>query len=302
MSEFFKSPEVAKKSLDNLVEEISEIQNKKHGEILNLDSSIKMEGFESVSGFDVEKDKSRVLKQEEIFSDAHTTNSSRLDFFKDKGLDTPEKRLSYWREKEGTEPEKLEKAILCVFYKFLNSEFIVARASKYDDYFNGVDTVIIDAKTQKVVGAFDEIRGTDSLIGNTKKLEKVFNKAREGGAHLKYGLNFENELDENERQKIVRKEMYHVPLFMIALSQQDLENLLTGMNTEVEGQPSEIETKIFNKILDSFENQIKIFEDPRSGIKGYVQQNINSFKGAISRMRKMGEEKSSGHSSLERVV
>lgn len=296
--------EVAKNSLEKTVEEIAQIQNRRYGTIFNPDASINMEEFSGLFGEEVvTRDEEKIRKQELEFSDANTTNPNRLNFFKERGLDTPEKRLDYWREKEGVEPEKLEKAILCVLHKFLNSEFIIARASKYDDYFNGIDTVIVDAKTKRVVGAFDEVRGTNSLLGNTKKLEKVFNKAQKGGAHLKYGINFENDSKESQEpqlnrsakfngveQKIIRKEMHHVPLFMIALSKQDLSDLLAGMNGGAEGRPAEIETKIFNQILDSFENQIKIFKDPKSGIKGYVMENIQSFEKTLERMRELGTQ------------
>lgn len=276
-----------KNPLESQVEEIARSQNERYGNILNPDSSIDMNEFSSLFGeAEIAQDKEKIRKQELEFSGAETTNQSRLDFFEGKGLDTPEKRLDYWREKEGTEPEKLEKAISCVLHKFLHSDFIVAKASKYDDYFNGVDTVIVDAKTQKVVGAFDEVRGTDSVMGNTKKLEKVFNKAQKGGAHLKYGINFKKDSTE-----IVKKEMYHVPLFMIALSKEKLSDLLAGMNGEAEGHPTKIETQVFGQILESFEDQIKIFEDPRSGIKGYVAENIQSFKETLNRMKALKEIK-----------
>jgi hypothetical protein len=286
-----KAEEVTQKPLEQTVAEIAQIQNERYGNIFNTDSLINMKEFSDLFGEEaVRQDEEKVEKQELEFSDANTTNPSRLAFFEEKGLNTPEKRLEHWREKERTEPEKLEKAILCIFHKFLHSKFIIARASKYDDYFNGVDTVIVDAQTQKVVGAFDEVRGTDSLLGNTKKLEKVFNKAQKGGANLKYGLNFEKDSEKDSTQKITKKEIYHVPLFVIALNKEDLSDLLKGMNGEAEGKPAEIESKIFNQILDSFENQIKIFEDPRSEIKGYVAENIESFKGTLQRMRKLGDD------------
>lgn len=167
----------------------------------------------------------------------------------------------------------------------------MARTSVYDDYFNGVDTVIVDAKTQKVVGAFDEVRGTESFERNLDKMRKVIKKASTGGAHLKYGINFEKDSTGESEQKIVKKELFHVPLFMIPLSKEDLSELLNGMNSQAEGPATAIESKVFNQILDSFEDQIKILKDPEKKIKGYVGENIKSFEETLQRMRQLGENK-----------
>lgn len=280
--------EIAKKSLDELLTEIAEIQNEKYGMILNSDSSINMDIFADRPDYNPDEDRLAIEKLERDWSDADTTNPNRLAYFEELGLDTPEKRLQNWQnKKESSETEKMEKAILCVFHKFLHSEFLIARASTHDDYFNGIDTIIIDAKTKKVVGAFDEVRGEDFYQRNQAKLEKVVKKAANGGAHLKYGLNFKD-TPENQGLEIIKGEMHHIPLFMVSLTKKDIAELVANMQGAAEDTPSEKETEIFNQLLDSFEKQIALLENPNNNIGGFVKINIESFKKTLARMRNLG--------------
>lgn len=280
---FNKTFEVVERpDLNEAIRNIAEVQNEKYGEILNSDASIKMEKF---PGADIYSDQEEVLSKEMEWSDANTDNPKRLAFFADKKLDTPEERLEYWRKnKERSAPEKLEKAVLYLFHKFLHDDFLVARSSVYDDYFNGVDTIIVDPKTQKVIGAFDEFREHYGSERGDEKLQKIIKKASRGGAHLKYGLNFGKPGSEGE-QEVVRKELYHIPVFRVALGEDEMENLLNGMNGEVEGEPTEEERVILNKILDSFDSQIKILEKPENRVKGYTLENVKVFKKALGKIR-----------------
>ena len=289
-AEAFKSPEKIQ-NLDTLMAQIAQAENAKFGPVLNADCSVNMDNFAGMSGYDVEADKKEIEAKEAEWSDANTTNENRLAYFSDLGLNMPEARLAYWKnKKEASENEKLEKAVVILFHKILRSEFLVVRASTHDDYVNGIDTMIIDSKTRKVVGAFDEVKGEEIFKRNREKKEKVLKKAKEGGARFKYGVNLEKD-PQSGGQKLVKKEIRNLPLFLVSLTKEELREMLRGMDYQLKSKVSEVELKVFNQLMVSFEEQIKMLEFEKKNIPGAVFSNIQTFKESLARMKKLGEER-----------
>jgi len=288
--ETIKRPEKIQ-NLDTWLAQIAQDKNKQFGPILKPDCSVDMDKFNGMSGYNVEADKKEIEAREMDWSDANTTNANRLDYFKELGLNTPEARLAYWKNrKEASENEKLEKAVIVLLNKILGSEFFIARAAKHDDYENGVDTLIFDAKTKKVVGAFDEVEGEESFKRNREKKDKVLDRAKRGGARLKYGINFETD-PARGGHRLVRKEIRNLPLFMISLTKQELDELLNGMDYRAEGKVSAVEAKVFSQLLASFEQQVKMLELEKKNIPGPVFANIETFKESLERMKKLGKQR-----------
>ncbi|HEY4518566.1 MAG TPA: hypothetical protein VJG48_03015 [Candidatus Paceibacterota bacterium] len=88
---------------------------------------------------------------------------------------------------DGTQFEILKTAL---FHKKLKGQFIVVRASRFDDILNGVDNVLVDRRTGKVVCAFDEV--SDNVdIDYRRKRAKLDNQNTSEGAQLKYGLSLD---------------------------------------------------------------------------------------------------------------
>ncbi len=293
-AETFKSPEKIQ-NLDVLMAQIAQAENAKFGPVLNADCSVNMDNFAGMSGYDVRADKKEIGAKEAEWSDANTTNENRLAYFSDLGLNTPEARLAYWKnKKEGSENEKLEKAVVVLFHKILRSEFLVVRASTHDDYANGIDTIIVDSKTQKVVGAFDEVKGEEIFKRNRDKKEKVRKIAKEGGAKLKYGVNLEKDSQGGGPaspaggQKLVKKEIRNLPLFLVSLTKEELRGMLSGMNYQLESKVSEAELKVFNQLTASFEEQVAMLESEKGSIPSAVFANIRIFKESLGRMKKLG--------------
>ena len=56
-----------------------------------------------------------------------------------------------------TKGEQLEMLACAILAKNLGEEFIVVRASRHDDRFSNVDTIILDKQTGDLVCAFDEV-------------------------------------------------------------------------------------------------------------------------------------------------
>ncbi len=286
-AEAFKSPEKMR-NLDTLMAQIAQAENAKFGPVLNVDCSVNMDNFTGMNGYDVEADKKEIEVKEVEWSDANTTNENLLAYFSDIGLNTPETRLAYWKnKKEASENEKLEKVVAVLFHKILRPEFLVARASTHDDYVNGIDTIIVDSKTQKVIGAFDEVKGEEIFKRNREKKEKVLKYAKRGGAKLKYGINLEKD-PQSGGQKLVKKEIRNLPLFLVSLTKEELREMLSGMNYQLEGRVSEVELKVFDQLMASFEEQVKILESEKRNIPGAVFANIQIFKESLARMKKLG--------------
>lgn len=284
-----KSPE-RRQPLDALMAQMAQELNAKYGAFLNTDCSVNMDSFAGKRGYDIEADKIEIEAREDSFSDAHTENENRLAYFADLGLTTPEKRLAYWKEKkEASENEKLEKAVVVLFNKILGPEFLVVRTSTFDDYINRVDTLIVDVKTEKVVGAFDEVRGKAHFERNREKEAKVLEKAQRGGAYIKYGINLEKDMARGG-QGLLKKELNNLPLFMISLAQDELKDLLKNMNYDTQGKVSGVELKVFNQLMESFEEQVKTLES-NNGIRGQISANIRSFKESLGRMKQLGKTK-----------
>lgn len=85
--------------------------------------------------------------------------------------------------------ELAEMFITICLNKYLSEDFVTVRTSVYDDIANGVDRLILDKNSDKV------ICGIDDLIANPlrfqEKMNHVANKNKKGGAYIKYGLRFE---------------------------------------------------------------------------------------------------------------
>ena len=102
------------------------------------------DGKISLAGRDAEKDASLVAIQEDAFS---------RDFHGNK----PEDMETWRRQQEAKDPNLTEMSLTLLLNKFLKKDFIVARASSYDDYNNGIDNVLIDKTSGEVLCGFDEV-------------------------------------------------------------------------------------------------------------------------------------------------
>jgi hypothetical protein len=80
-----------------------------------------------------------------------------------------------------------EIATTLLFDKILGDEFIVVRASTFDDYEHGADQLIIDKQTGAVICGLDDVIGHLGDDGGAKKAEKINRKMAKGGAIIKYG-------------------------------------------------------------------------------------------------------------------
>ncbi len=158
--------------------------------------------------------------------------------------------LAEWRRRSESNPASVtEMALTVMLHRFLKDDFVVARASKYDDYNNGVDQVLVDKKSGQVLCGFDEVFGyegddSDGKREVKKKEIKMKRLAEKGGAFVKYGAKLEN-------GRLVRASVKNVPAFYLSLSKVELAELLPGLEKNSET----VADSIFTKLVSSLASQ-----------------------------------------------
>ncbi len=227
--EKFKKPERPETFLDDLKKRLAEKSkdlNEKYG--FNF---VDEEGRILESGEDAEKDKEHSLDLENNWA-------------KEKGMSLDDFR----KDKERGSGVIAELAITLMLDKILGDRFIVARASTYDDYHNGIDNVIIDKESGAVICGFDEV--VDDMQGyysEANKKEKMKKIASAGGAKIKYGATFEN-------GNLKPASFKNVPTFYVSLASPELSRLASEIKKDDE-LPSELEFKIFKRLINSLNEQ-----------------------------------------------
>lgn len=256
--------------------------------VLHTDGSINMRSFIRKHGGPygkedgVRPDEQFVQDREYEWSDAFNRRVQTHQ-----GVSTPEAVVDKFKqERLESNGLVLEMALTVLLHRLIGSEFIVARASTYDDYANGVDTVIIDKTTGTVVCTFDEV--TDDAGGNryAQKLDKTTLKAKRGGTTIRYGLTFA--AGSGDKQQLVKKEINNVPLFYLALDRLQLNDLLKALPTDIRQAPSATELALFDHLTTLLERQA-IWLAHEEGVAPTVRQHIVSFQDSLARMRQLRE-------------
>lgn len=158
------------------------------------------------------------------------------------------------KERLKNDGERLEMLKTAIFTKGLGDQFVVVRASRYDDE-KGVDNIILDKETSDIICALDEVADVGSERYH-KKVETVLsrNRRREGGgATLKYGFFIGKEKAGGTKLSFGRVE--NIPLFYLALRKQYLEEGIGNFTPEL-SKISEYEKKLFSYFVSTILNQI----------------------------------------------
>ncbi|MFA5887012.1 MAG: hypothetical protein WC863_04560 [Patescibacteria group bacterium] len=248
-------PEKYSPDLKTSLRSMSERLNSEYGDFCTADGQMKM------IGRDADYDQERMAEKIKGFAE---------DEFK-----TPEKFLA---DREKNPSNITEIAMTLLFNKILGQEFVTVRASTYDDYENGADQLIIDKKTGAVVCGVDDVIGNVGDDGGEKKEEKMRRKMIEGkGARIKYGATCQN-------GKLIRKELGHIPLFYLALSKVELNNLLKSLTADSALAVSDqTEKSVYAKLVYSLKQQAQEYVynknlDPR------LRDNLGNFDRSLAKM------------------
>jgi hypothetical protein len=283
------SPEDLRYSLDRMMEDISKRINQEFSGILKSDCSVDMRQWQGkfegpYSKEDIKEDEKMILGDKITFS--HSSNLEE---------EAQKKAIASFEERRSkSKPALLEKALVGVFDKILREKFLVARASEFDDYKRSVDTLVVDKETGSVVCAFDEVRENGRPIekirfdekGNEihyeetrteEKDDRVVNKARQGGARIKYGFSIKN-------RELVKTEVKNIPMFRISLSEEELDKFLYGMDC-YNDQPTEKELEVFDKLIASLSEQMEMLKD--KNIHPVVARNLVNFEKSLVEIKNL---------------
>lgn len=253
-----KSREDLTALLEERMSAMAQEVNKNYGHFLREDGSIDALG-EGYNKAEAEEDQKHLALKEEVWA-------------KESG-----KSLDKWLfDREHSKPNLLELAITNTMHKVWGERFIVARASKYDDYENGVDNVLIDKQTGAVVCGFDEVVAKGDEREAKKKEDKILNKAKRGGAYIKYGATLKDGI-------LLKKKLKNIPAFYLSVNQGELDDLLRAAKTK---EVLPVEKKILKELLASLRLQLNRLEELDAVKQEDLKNNLLSFQDSLSVLEK----------------
>jgi len=148
-------------------------------------------------------------------------------------------------------------------------------------------------KTGAIVCGFDEVI-TQFKDGNSpKKEEKLKRKMQAGGARLKYGAFIKD-------GNLERGSRHNLPAFYLALTRQELDDLLPMLAGQVSdndsqekklSQKSEAEEnlkKLFGNLAVSLDNQLRSFSADRN-LHPHLLDNLSKFQSSLLKIKNAGQ-------------
>lgn len=144
--------------------------------------------------------------------------------------------------------EGFEILTLGIMQKFLDKDFYAIRASKFDDYANGVDILILDKRTGTIICGLDDVQDEYSGYLAERKINKARVKNEKyGGARVQYG--FVPHKEDGREIKFKLGGMDKVPIIIFPVSGREVENAIENFNTNSD-------QIIFDKFLDTMRDQL----------------------------------------------
>lgn len=248
------SPETYLPQLKNKLGLLSERLNAEHGDFFEANGQIKMAGKDSESDGIL-----MAAKEQGWAADCGKT------------LEAME------ADREKNPANIAEIAITLLFDKILHDEFIIVRASVYDDYENGADQLIIDKQTGAVIcGLDDAILGSSAKDDGQKKMNKIDARMKNGGAIIKYGATIAD-------GKLTRKNLSHVPIFYFNLSKKEMDGVLRALvSASPELTAAEIET--YAQLINSLTAQVTQY-GAAENLHYELKDNLKDFAPSLAKMQ-----------------
>jgi hypothetical protein len=183
------------------------------------------------------------------------------------------------KETEGGEKikrtgEKLEMLKTAIFHKFLKENFIVVRASLYDDIKNKVDNLILDKETGNLICAFDEVGEIAGQRYEEKKTKILERDIKEKGAQLKYGLKLEK--NEKGEKELTLEKTEKVPILYLALEKKHIEEGIKNLIPSF-SEKSKYEEKLWNYFKVTFNAQIQSLNLEKN-LEPTLKSRLNQFQ------------------------
>lgn len=181
-----------------------------------------------------------------------------------------------WRaDRHRSAPQIAEMALTVLFDRLLGDDFIVVRASTYDDYKNGADQLIIDKHSGAVICGLDDVLGHIGDDGGRAKEKILADHMASGGATIKYGL-------ASRDGRLERKTLRHIPLFFFSLSKQELDELLKCLESPTPALTDGAQTT-FDKLVNSLDQQFGQYR-LQADLPRALQDNLDNFGPSLKKM------------------
>ncbi len=254
-----------------------EAEQQTENNFVSEEGIIAMDSFREVFGEDrINADKKVVADCEKLWSGVED-KITRESFIKNYGFEgeseesVTERLLARYKKKKETSNE-IEIILTILIQKTLGLDYIVVRASVYDDYMNGVDTVIVNKNTGEVIAAFDELHNDERGQRAKEKEDKILKKMKKGGARLDYGFSF-------KEGKIVKESFQNLPIFYLGLSTTEMKDGLNVMDFDNFTVANEEERRITDKLKESLQKQSQLLLSvvTHSALKSNLERFRNNF-------------------------
>jgi len=146
-----------------------------------------------------------LYREDQVLADRRRVEDLESGFRKD----APEKKMG----------ELLEVSKTLAFNKFwFNKRLVAVRTSKYDDYVNEIDELVLDTKTHEPLAFIDTTTNWEAKANEL--MEKI-----ERGGRIKYGLRF-------DRQGKVRPVAYErLPILILSLHDEEVLKLAKDLKS-----------------------------------------------------------------------
>ena len=256
--------------LSKILKDISKEINGELADVFSLGGDLVDDSCSISEDFFIENNGSDKYSPEKIEKDKRYTRKRDMEWGETEDVD------KYREEKAKREPEQFEMAKTIVFNKAIGKDYLVTRSSRYDDYANGVDNVIVDKVSGNAVCAFDEVR---SWTADSEKLaekeEKIVQAAyKEKGNELKYGITIEN-------NQAVKKPMENIPLFYLGINAKDCKKLIKNISSTEE--MSQAEKDFFVGAVKSLEKQAEFLQ--KLSIPEKTKESIKRFQASLEKIK-----------------
>ena len=273
-SKFEENPNNGIETLSARIKDKS-IELREFGCPLNEDGRINMAAFEGFYPPDeIKRDQEKVLEREKKF--------------KKDDESVKDKKIGQGRNvafsKEGFNPkenrgEQLEIIVTYVFQQLFNERFLVARSSRYDDVFNGVDHLILDRETGNPVCAFDEIASVSGPL-ITEKQERILRRNQEGGVALKYGLDLKP--SRTGLPEIQLSQLKNLPIFCFSFPSDEIRRAVQELSStqEIGSYHGQLE-KYFHRLIQYQISslRLKTLKSPE------LQKRLNLFEQTLEELQ-----------------
>ena len=247
------APETYLPALNVRLKSLSERLNENHGDFMDSNGQIKMAGPEA------ESHQILINAKEKAWADE---SGKSIEAMK--------------ADREKNPANIAEIATTLLFDKVLRDEFIVMRASAYDDYENGADQLIIDKRTGAVIcGLDDAVLGSFDKDQDIKK-HKIDAKMKHGGARIEYGATV-------SAGKLARQKLENIPIFYFNLNKAELSSLLKSLTSDAP-ELSEAERSTYAGLISSLSAQAEQYGADQT-LRVELKNNLKSFAPSLEKMK-----------------